>query len=176
VTRNGTQVSWTAEYSQSGQDGLSGQDAARLSHSPARPKHSLRCILKIRVCLAMNGGHQSSLSRSIWYPSTCLDHLDHTLLQGTEPAERPLLLSIDPFSFHQLYLGSLSSCLALAMGETVLRLVPVWGKPLQSQPPITQRCCNRVFIKLTWHDRGPDQDGGPVRTIARLALCLRCMC
>ena len=34
---------------------------------------------------------------------------------------------------------------------------------------------DRVFIKLTWHDRGPDHEGGPVLSTARLALCLRCL-
>ena len=56
-----------------------------------------------------------------------------------------------------------------------MAMVPILqGSPL----PITglsDPLHDRVFSKLTWHDRGPDHEGGPVLSTARLALCLRCL-
>ena len=72
-------------------------------------------------------GIKSGLPRSIWYPNTCPDQPDHTLLQGTSPAERPLLQTVGHFSFRQLYLGSFSSCWRLQWVELHYNWSPYGG-------------------------------------------------
>ena len=54
-------------------------------------------------------------------------------------------------------------------------VVPVLLSSLLANYTETALTLGQVTIKLTWRDRGPDQEGGPVLSTARLALCLRCL-
>ena len=57
----------------------------------------------------------------------------------------------------------------------LLVVVPVLLTFLPAMYANTGLILGKVIIKLTWRDRGPDQEGGPVLSTARLALCLRCL-
>ena len=54
-------------------------------------------------------------------------------------------------------------------------VVPVLLSFLLAMYVTTEPIRGQVTTKLTWRDRGPDQEGGPVLSTARLALCLRCL-
>ena len=54
-------------------------------------------------------------------------------------------------------------------------VVPVLLSSLLAMYSHTGSAFGQVIVKLTWRDRGPDQEGGSVLSTARLALCLRCL-
>ncbi len=57
--------------------------------------------------------------------------------------------------------------------DAALLWSPYRAGPWDRDPWCTRLATDRVFIKLTWHDRIPDHEGESVLSPARLALRLR---